>query len=281
MLTFRGGLNRGRAAAMAASAAFAIAAIPMTSALADDGPGGPGPRPAPKPAPKPAPALAEIFVTNTAACQAATTALQLFITGDQTEDQLERQAQRLEDDPAEEQAEATDQSEDQQEHAQAALLHQNRDKACEPQPVQVSASCAAAQLALKNYNLADRTEDQAEATMNRADPDEDAQARPLDQSEDQTEQAKEQGYQAAVRSNCEPQPPQPSATCQAAHTALNAFNVKDRSEDQAEKPVPGTDADETPAQSGDQSEDQLENAQQHQLQQAVAQACGPERPDDH
>lgn len=288
MLSLGGGLNRGRSAALAVSAALAIGAIPMTSALADDGPGGPGgtePKPAPKhaPAPKPAPGPAEISLTNSAACQAAIATLQRYIAGDKMEDQLEQEGSRLnEDDPAEEQAETADQSEDQAERATSQKYHDAARTACEPQPVQVSAACVAAQTALTNYNGADRAEDQLEAPTKRADPDEDAEARAADQAEDQAEQATRQTYEGAVHTNCEPQPAQPSATCSAARADMNAFNAQDRIEDKAEQPAPGADADDNvQTESADQTEDQAENTHQHNLQAAVAQACGPAHPDHH
>jgi hypothetical protein len=212
MLTFGSGLNRARAAALAAGAALAIAAVPLTSAFADDGEGDrPEPRPAPehhKPAPKPVVLTTGI---NQAACQAAVAALQTFITNDRPEDALEHQQAELErNDAAEEQTEAADLTEDQQEHAQSALLRQNVEKACEPQPAP------------------------------------------------------------------------PSMACTTAKSHLTAFNLTDRSEDKLEQPLPHIDEDDnTAAQTADQAEDQAENAQHHQLQAAVAQACEPEEHDDH
>lgn len=288
MLSLGGGLNRGRSAALAVSAALAFGAIPMTTALADDGPGGPGgpgPKPAPKhaPAPKPAPTPAQIFVTNSAACQAAMLTLQQYAASDKMEDQLERDGSRLnEDDPTEEQAEASDPSEDQAEQSTSQKYRDAAHTACAPQPVQVSADCLAAQTALTNYNATDPSEDQLEAQMNRTDPDEDAEARAADKAEDQTEQATRQTYEEAVHAKCEPQQAQASAICSAARAEMNAFNAQDRIEDKAEQPAPGTDADDTvQTKSADQTEDQAENTHQHGLQAAIDQACGPAHPDHH
>jgi hypothetical protein len=272
MLIVERRLNRGRTAALAVAAAFAVASIPVSSVFADDGPDGPGLKPAPNPEPRPAPVV--LAAVNSAQCSAATTALQAFIAGDASEDAMERQMARLDtDDPGEEQAEAVDRTEDQQERAQSDLLHANARNACEPQPRAISAECAAAQKALKDYNASDASEDRSEAALRRTDADDPAQSQISDQSEDQTENAVAKTFRDAVRKNCEPQP---SPQCLAALTALKDSNLADRSEDKAEQPAPGTDPDDNlQAQTSDQTEEQAENAQQHQLHEAANHACGP------
>jgi hypothetical protein len=278
MLMIERRINRARAAALAVVAALALASIPVSNAFADDGPHGPGPKPAPKPKPRPAPVV--LAAANSAQCSVATTALQLFIAGDASEDVTERQTARLDrDDPGEQLAEAVDRTEDEQERAQSDLLHANARKACEPQPPAISAQCAAAQKALQDYNASDATEDRSEAALRRTDVDDRAQSQVSDKAEDQTENAVAKTYRDAVQKNCEPQP---SPQCLAARTALNAFNVADRSEDKTEQPTPSTDRDDNPqAQPSDQTEDQAENAQQHQLQEAASRACGAEPHPDH
>lgn len=199
MPTFGDGWNRGRRTLLAAGASLAIAAIPLTTAFADEEQERPEPRPAPKHEVKPA----ALPVTNNAACQAALTALHSFVLGDRAEDATERQQARLNtDETSEEAAEALDQTEDQQESANAQAARAAAEKACAPQPPAASQSCLTAQAQLKAFNLAERGEDQQEHQLQTGDVDDNAQAAAAARAEDQAEKAQEQPLHAAVTAAC-------------------------------------------------------------------------------
>jgi len=204
-----GGLIRGRSAALAAGAAFAMFAIPMTTVFAED-----GEHDRPEARPTPAHLVKQITVTHTttavnaAACQAAITALKNYALADQAEDTSERQTARLnEDETNEAQLAAADQTEDQTERTQLQPLFAAVETACEPvtttTTTTTSAACTAAQTALKNFNTADRAEDLSERQTARIGEDnEDAQATAADKAEDQSERAQLKPLQMAVAQAC-------------------------------------------------------------------------------
>ncbi len=207
---FEGGLIRGRSAALAAGAAFAMFAIPMTTVFAED-----GEHDRPKPKPEPTHLVKQITVTHTttavnaAACQAAITALKNYALADQAEDTSERQMARLnEDETNEALLAAGDKTEDQTERTQVQPLFAAAETACEPvttttTTTQPSAACTAAQTALKNFNTGDRAEDLNERqTARAAEDNEDAQATAAAKAEDQSERAQLKPLQMAVAQAC-------------------------------------------------------------------------------